>query len=307
MKNKLFIIILLTVLLIPYKAKAFTGNLSISCSPTTIKAEDTTSCTITGTTDEEIVAISSEIVLSSNLSSVTFEPSSTWNENDISNNKIEVYSENDVNGSFTLGVLKVKAKKGALNTNETLTLKNTTFQNDKSNDPSVNTHSIDDVSVALRTANNDSKLKSLSVDGHKLDKDFSKDVTKYSLSTTKDSIVVNATTNDTNATVTGTGTIKLVNGENDVKIKVIAEDGSETVYTITAIAKLSNIRKPDENKQDDGNSKGNEKTDKTLNELDNNSKTGDATIIVIIAIAVIALAVSSYFVIKKNKKEKNVL
>lgn len=81
----------------------------------------------------------------------------------------------------------------------------------------------------------DNYLKSLSVDGFNLNETFSKDNTSYTLTVpegTKE-IKVNATKNDSKASVSGAGTISLTEGINNVSIVVRAENGSERTYKLT--------------------------------------------------------------------------
>ena len=82
-------------------------------------------------------------------------------------------------------------------------------------------------------------LKSLSVDGYKLDPEFKKDTTKYTLELENDvkSIKVNATKEDASASIKGTGEVKLEEGINKIEIKVTAEDGSVKTYIINATVK----------------------------------------------------------------------
>ena len=80
----------------------------------------------------------------------------------------------------------------------------------------------------------DNNLKSLSVDGYELDKEFNKDTTEYKVNvpTGTTSVKVNATKNDYNASVSGAGEITVTEGLNTIPIVVTAENGSEKTYTI---------------------------------------------------------------------------
>lgn len=305
MKNKIILALLLVMITIPYKVSAAEEKITISCNPTSIKAGNTTECTIKGTANESIIAVSSQIILSSNLTAVSFEPSSTWEQDgkDIDNGKIEVYSESDVNGEFTLGVLKVKAKSNVINKNETITLK-TSYQNDKSNDANVNTRSISDVTASIRIPNNNSSLKSLEVLNHELDKEFTKAETEYNLETTKKNIEIRAVPTDENAKVDGTGVISLNDGNNEIKIKVTAEDNSTTTYIINAKLKsTSDDKKSDENLEPSGDNRKGEKKDKIDDELTTNSKTGSTMIIVVAVLLIASLIATLYFVKKKNNNK----
>ena len=86
---------------------------------------------------------------------------------------------------------------------------------------------------------NDNTLSSLSVEGYELSPKFSKDKLEYSVELKPDTtkIKINAKTNDSGATVSGTGDIEVNDGKNKLEVVVTAENGSTKVYTITANVK----------------------------------------------------------------------
>lgn len=88
----------------------------------------------------------------------------------------------------------------------------------------------------------DNNLKSLSVEGFELSPAFSKDVTEYTVTVPEDTkaVTINATENDSAATVSGTGTFEVTQGTNTFPIVVRAENGSEKTYTITVDVTDSN-------------------------------------------------------------------
>lgn len=77
-------------------------------------------------------------------------------------------------------------------------------------------------------------LKSLSVSGATLSPAFKSDVSSYSVSLEPNttSITINAAPSDTKASVAGTGTFSVIEGENKFEIKVTAENGSQKTYTL---------------------------------------------------------------------------
>lgn len=81
----------------------------------------------------------------------------------------------------------------------------------------------------------DSSLSSLSVEGYDLSPEFSKDVLDYSISLppTADKIKIEAKTNESHATLEGTGEFEVVEGANIFKVTVTAENGSTQTYTLT--------------------------------------------------------------------------
>lgn len=82
----------------------------------------------------------------------------------------------------------------------------------------------------------DNNLKSLSVDGADISPTFSKDVTDYKaeFGANTTSIVIKATSNDSKAHVSGTGTFEVTEGDNKFQIVVTAENGSTKTYNLIA-------------------------------------------------------------------------
>lgn len=82
-------------------------------------------------------------------------------------------------------------------------------------------------------------LKSLSVEGAELTPAFDKNTLEYSVELEPEtkSIKVNATKEDSTATVTGTGEIEVSEGDNKINIVVTAQNGSTKTYVINAKVK----------------------------------------------------------------------
>lgn len=82
-------------------------------------------------------------------------------------------------------------------------------------------------------------LKSLSVEGATLSPEFNKDTLEYTVELEPEttSIKVNATKEDSTASITGTGDITVSEGDNNIKIVVTAQNGNERVYVINAKVK----------------------------------------------------------------------
>lgn len=80
-------------------------------------------------------------------------------------------------------------------------------------------------------------LKSLSVEGYEID--FDKSTLEYSIEVENDVEKVNikATTEDGNASVSGTGEREVTEGNNKLEIKVTAENGNERTYVINVKVK----------------------------------------------------------------------
>ena len=80
----------------------------------------------------------------------------------------------------------------------------------------------------------DNNLKSLEVEGYQITPEFNKDTLDYSVTVPEGTKMVNviATKNDGKATVSGDGEVELVEGANNLKIVVRAENGSEKTYNL---------------------------------------------------------------------------
>ena len=160
MKKRIYVIITFIMMILPFYVSAeSTGSVNISCSPSTIKSGETTSCTITGKTDNDVSSISMGIKLSENLETVEFKPNSTWLGDDISNGKIDIYtnSGDPVKSEFTIGTLKIKAKSGVIAKDESLTLTSNVFYHDRAE------YKIPDATASIRIPSNNNSLSSIKV------------------------------------------------------------------------------------------------------------------------------------------------
>ncbi len=82
-------------------------------------------------------------------------------------------------------------------------------------------------------------LSSLTVEGAAISPAFNKETLEYvvELEPNTEKIIVNATKEDSKATLEGGGEIPVSEGENNIEIKVTAENGNVRVYKIKAIVK----------------------------------------------------------------------
>lgn len=82
-------------------------------------------------------------------------------------------------------------------------------------------------------------LKSLNIEGATLSPEFNKDTLEYTVELEPEttSIKVNATKEDSKASVTGTGDITVSEGDNKINVVVTAENGNERTYVINAKVK----------------------------------------------------------------------
>ena len=91
----------------------------------------------------------------------------------------------------------------------------------------------------------DNTLKKLSVDNCTLSPAFSSSVTEYSCTVTNDitNIMISAEANSSSAKIKGMGGKNLTVGTNNLPVRVIAEDGSEKVYTLKITRKAGPLLK----------------------------------------------------------------
>lgn len=238
--NKKIFIIMIVAFIIPFKVSALSGTLKIQCDKVKINAGQTSNCTVTGTTDSPIVAITANLSLSSNLIFTSFTKANVWVDGSIDNNRLDIYSEKEITGDFTIGNILVTAKENTSNVNENLSLVNISYQNDLSNNENENTFSVTSDSVSIRINSIENSLSNLviknlsSSNQDNISFDFNQNITNYDITVEEDVASINIIPNkkDANSTVTGGGEKKLNYGLNTFKITVTSESGIDKVYTL---------------------------------------------------------------------------
>ena len=99
---------------------------------------------------------------------------------------------------------------------------------------------------APKNGNPNYYLKELKIDGISAE-NFSYDKSDYSYSTKNDEIEITAKSINGNATISGLGKIKLVDGENNLKVDVTAQNGNKFTYNI----KVTKKEKQEETEKDE--------------------------------------------------------
>ncbi len=108
MKKKLSYLIILTLIVImPISIKALTGSINITCDKEDYSMNETATCKVTGTSDEEVRSISAKI--NSEYLNVSFTADSIWQGNG-DNGNIQLYSDSAKKETFNIGTLKVTVK-----------------------------------------------------------------------------------------------------------------------------------------------------------------------------------------------------
>lgn len=95
------------------------------------------------------------------------------------------------------------------------------------------------VYVPPKTYSSNNYLKSLSIDGYSLSPEFNKDIAEYTVEVPNgtDKITIDASKEDSTASISGTGEKEVVEGTNKFEIKVEAENGNVKTYVITVTVK----------------------------------------------------------------------
>ena len=162
----------------------------------------------------------------------------------------------------------------------------------------------------------DNFLESLSVEGFALSPAFNKQTINYEIKeeVSSNEIIINAKAENEKAKVTGTGTIELGKGENNIKIDVTAENGVMRSYFINVkTADSSEANNTAENNTLAEENLSSEEIEETnissINETNANStlispKTDEGKVPLVIAILMIAIIIIALILIKSDKKDK---
>ena len=226
MRNKLMILIVFVILLIPINIKAATINTSLIC-PTSANKGDTISCKLNVTSDVTINGVAAKYNLGSNFTYVSFTPNTSigFSSNYTSATGFSVGNNNGKNGTFTIGVLKVKV-------NNPGSLSVTNFD---ISDTNFNSYTVANKTATIRLNSTNNNLEALSTNQGNII--FDKNTLNYNLNVESNitSITINASLEDkTSKFVNGYGprTVNLKYGKNPIQIKVQAESSTIKTYTI---------------------------------------------------------------------------
>ena len=103
--------------------------------------------------------------------------------------------------------------------------------------------SLDYVLNVKKVASKNFNLSSLEVVGYSLSPAFSPNVTSYTVNVENDvtNVLVEATTQDTKATIEGNGVIEVSRGDNYIEVKVTAESGDIKSYVVKVVRAYSDV------------------------------------------------------------------
>ena len=267
-------------LLVPISIKA--GSVSLSCNDATVTKGSSTTCTLSGSSSEEVSALSAQLSSSGGVSISNVNISSGW-QGDGSGGSIDLYTDNNKKGGFgiatftvtvndagsvnvggvtfsdanfnesgasgrtvNIGVkeeVKVEPKKET--TTNTQPAQNTNIDNNaniNTNNSSSNSNTNQNTTEEKKS--NDANLKELTLSNGTIE--FNPDTLSYTVEVSHDveKIEINAIANDSNATVNIPSNLSLKDGDNNFKIEVTAQDGTKKEYEIN-VKRLDKILSTD--------------------------------------------------------------
>lgn len=220
---KLLSITILSFIVFINSVLAYGYDLSVTSTSVTVGNSVSLSIKVTDAAGKFLIA-------SSNSSVVSVSSSSSWIDNTtgvvtlkankegkavitVTASDVTSYSGSNITGSKSITVT-VKAKQVPSN--------NTTTGNNKT------------TTQTPKSSNN--YLTSLTIDGHKLNETFDKEVLEYSVNIPAETekIKINAQVSDSRSKITGIGEVKVSTGLNNFDIVVTAENGSKRTYKLKA-------------------------------------------------------------------------
>lgn len=231
MKRILNIIIFLFVILIPFKIYGLTGNVILRCDKTSLNVGEDTSCYIDALINEEVSSVDIKISADSGLELSDININSPWQGNG-ENNRLQLYTENNLKGSFPIAIFKIKAG----NTSGTKIIRLTDIV---LSDKDFKSTTFNSLQTEIKILSSINTLKSISINGNLLE-NFSSDNDTYTLNVDQNinEITIGATATDSNSKISGDIGKKTINiGTNKFVIKVTSETGSEKTYNINVIKK----------------------------------------------------------------------
>lgn len=215
MKNKIIGLLIIMISFIAFIPTAYAGSLSVSTSSKSVTIGGSVTITVkaTGLAGKFKISSSDGSVLAGGNNGI-------WIENQSKTFKFtakKVGTANIVVTPITVGDLD---NNGKYTTSKSVTIN----------------------VVKPREKSTNNNLKSLSVEGYTLSPTFNKNTLEYTvnLDSNVETIKINATKEDSYASLLGTGEKQVQEGDNKFEIKVTSETGSSKVYTVNAIVKDSN-------------------------------------------------------------------
>lgn len=235
MKKMRYILLLICLFIFPLNINAAEANVSLECDKEYVNQGDSVNCTLKlNVLNGKVSLVQGEFLIGNNLKLKTIDYNSQLFEGKYTEGATRIIAYTSSTSAVPEGnnievatlVLEVSST-----TNFGTTL-NVAINNIKLGDENNNKiqNSNTTLNKEFKVASN--FLTSLSVSSGSLSPAFSKNVTNYSVSTKSDKITINATVEDSNATVEGNGTKNLNIGSNTFTITVKNGSMANRVYTI---------------------------------------------------------------------------
>ncbi len=229
--NKLLIVIILSLIIIPIGVKA--DGISVSPRSISLAPGGSSSFTITASnaagrvdissSNSSVASISaSSVFLDNNSQTITVRAGSAGTATiTVVIKDAATYSEQVLNGSYTVNVTVTAPPPPNNNNNNNTVINTNPITNNKTNNNNNNNSN----------KSGNTNLKSIEVEGYKLN---TTDNVHYTLNVKNsvDKIKIKADAADSKAKVSGTGEKVLKEGDNSFQVTVTAENGSSKVYTI---------------------------------------------------------------------------
>lgn len=233
MKKLLLLVIgIFSLFFVPTMVNAASGTISVSSSNTVMVGNNVT-VTVTLSSGTPMISWEMQLNYDKNylkLTSATSEAGGVKMANSSSNGvKSKSYT-------FTFKTLKTGSTKVSIDSYMAIAFSDLS---ELSLTPSSKTISIKTKEEIEASYSSNAYLKSLTVGNYDLEPAFKKDTLEYNVEVENDieSITLNATRDDGNATVSGTGEKELVEGNNKFEIVVTAQKGNSLTYVINVYRK----------------------------------------------------------------------
>jgi hypothetical protein len=256
------ILLLLVVGLFP--VFVYADSISVSCNKTTVSPGETITCNISGTTSSAVNGVSAKVILN-NLTFQSFSKSSVWN-GDGNNGEIDLYTSDNQSGTFAIGTLTLKVGSangtitlGGLRGASTPEYSNADFETVNVTSSTLNitvsnptptptptptpepTPTSDPTPAPANNQNNNTPKEQKSdnnylreLGGENVSISFDKTVSEYSFEVSNDveNFELVAIPEDGKSMVSISNQDHLVDGLNQIKVLVVAENGSTREYTL---------------------------------------------------------------------------
>ena len=226
-------------------------ELKIQCPEVALQGEQVECNLSVDTKNKTISSINANYDLMTGVKYISFSRNDICEENCLElfvndENGLVVINEHGVSGIINIGTLVVELSDDALsNQKYGVGLKNIEYVDTEilnsemaGDDSVVSTIALENVSTDVRIKNNDATLSNIELSSGSLNETFDSDTIQYTanVDSSVDKISIQATANDGNAILGGTGLVSelnLIYGTNTFNIEVTAEDGkTKKTYTV---------------------------------------------------------------------------